>query len=118
MKTKEELDALKKEYESLGSKLQALDENELAQVTGGGENTNVFMPKAPVVTSPMFSIEKGNSSVRGSIGPIKPPNPYGPTQVMCRQCHTSYPYSTRTNYCGFCGAKDWCTDLDPEFFDF
>ena len=35
MKTKEELEALKSEYESLKSKLKELDENELSIITGG-----------------------------------------------------------------------------------
>ena len=35
MKTKEELDALKKEVEELNEELQKLDDKELAQVTGG-----------------------------------------------------------------------------------
>ena len=35
MKTKEELDALKKEVEALDEKLQELTEEELEQVTGG-----------------------------------------------------------------------------------
>ena len=34
-KTKEELDALKKEVEELNEELQKLDDKELAQVTGG-----------------------------------------------------------------------------------
>lgn len=36
MKTKEELNALKEEYESLGRKLSELSEDELTNVTGGG----------------------------------------------------------------------------------
>ena len=35
MKTQEELNALKEEYESLNNKLQELNEEELKQVTGG-----------------------------------------------------------------------------------
>ena len=38
MKTKEELDALKKEVESVNEKLQELTPEELEQVTGGGKN--------------------------------------------------------------------------------
>ncbi len=36
MKTKEELNALKKEVETLNKKLAELNEDELKQVTGGG----------------------------------------------------------------------------------
>ena len=35
MKTKEELNALKEEYETMNKKLAELNEDELAQVTGG-----------------------------------------------------------------------------------
>lgn len=35
MKTKEELNALKEEYEAVGKKLAALSEDELKEVTGG-----------------------------------------------------------------------------------
>ena len=35
MKTKEELDALKEEVETMGKKLRELTEEELAEVTGG-----------------------------------------------------------------------------------
>lgn len=35
MKTKEELDALKEEIETVGEKIKELTEEELAQVTGG-----------------------------------------------------------------------------------
>ena len=38
MKTKEELNALKEEVETLNKKLNELTEDELAQVTGGKEN--------------------------------------------------------------------------------
>lgn len=37
MKTKEELNALKNEVETVSSKLRQLNENELAEVTGGVE---------------------------------------------------------------------------------
>ena len=40
MKTKEELNQLKQEYESLATKLQELTEDELKQVTGGTEEGN------------------------------------------------------------------------------
>ena len=38
MKTKEELNALKEEIEALNKKLAELTEDELAQVSGGGEH--------------------------------------------------------------------------------
>ena len=38
MKTKEELNALKEEFESLNKKLAELSEEEIAQVTGGEDN--------------------------------------------------------------------------------
>ena len=37
MKTKEELNALKEEVEAVNEKLQELTEEEIAQVSGGGE---------------------------------------------------------------------------------
>ena len=46
-KTKEELDALKKEVEELNEKLQKLDDKELAQVTGGfepGSSAKIRLP--------------------------------------------------------------------------
>lgn len=42
MKTKEELNALKAEYESLVSKMKELDENELKEVTGGAPDAYDF----------------------------------------------------------------------------
>ena len=38
MKTKEELNALKEEIESMNKKLVGLTEEEIAQITGGGQN--------------------------------------------------------------------------------
>ena len=43
MKTKEELQELKTEYETLNKKLAELTEEELAQVTGGAGSCDVFM---------------------------------------------------------------------------
>ena len=48
MKTKEELNALKEEVETLNEKLHELTDEELAQVTGGADsstimNTNAFI---------------------------------------------------------------------------
>ena len=42
MKTKEELNALKEEVETLNEKLNELTEEELAQVTGGCKPENPF----------------------------------------------------------------------------
>ena len=59
-KTKEELDQLKQECESLASKLKELNDDELKQVTGGlnpelqGSNTKVvysYMNIVPIVQS-------------------------------------------------------------------
>lgn len=44
MKTKEELKALKQEYESLKRKLEELSEDELKEVTGG---TDFIIPEKP-----------------------------------------------------------------------
>ena len=50
MKTKEELNALKEEVETLNKKLYELTDEELAQVSGGGNN-EIFVcyPKAVIV---------------------------------------------------------------------
>ena len=42
MKTKEELNALKEEVETLNKKLHELTDEELAQVTGGGPDPEVL----------------------------------------------------------------------------
>ncbi len=57
MKTKEELNALKCEVEALSKKLAELNEEELAQVTGG------FMPVAPGVGTPFANI-KGSDIIQ------------------------------------------------------
>ena len=46
MKTKEELEQLKNEYESLNKKLSELSQDELKQVTGGG---NYIVDAYPVL---------------------------------------------------------------------
>ena len=48
MKTKEELNALKEEFETLNRKLAELSEEELAQVSGGFEPGSYSQPKIPV----------------------------------------------------------------------
>ena len=45
MKTKEELNALKEEIESLNKKLAGLTEEEMEQIVGGGHN--YWLPKKP-----------------------------------------------------------------------
>ena len=47
MKTKEELNALKDEFETLNKKLHELTEDELEQVTGGGDYPE---PKGEYIT--------------------------------------------------------------------
>ena len=47
MKTKEELNALKEEVETLNKKLHELTEDELEQVTGGGDYPE---PKGEYIT--------------------------------------------------------------------
>lgn len=44
-KTKEELEQIKKEYEEFNNKLKELSEEELKQVTGGGETTIIDNPE-------------------------------------------------------------------------
>ena len=57
MKTKEELNALKKEVEALSKKLAALTDDELLQVVGGdgqnlgGEKGDEGLPDGQVITS-------------------------------------------------------------------
>lgn len=43
-KTKEELNTLKQEYESLNNRLKELDDDELKQVTGGTNIEDSFVP--------------------------------------------------------------------------
>ena len=49
MKSKEELNALKEEVETLNKKLAELNEDELTQITGGGQLFNVTMKADGVV---------------------------------------------------------------------
>ena len=49
MKTKEELNALKKEVKTLNKKLAELTEEELAQVVGGTENNSTIVKDDDVV---------------------------------------------------------------------
>ena len=71
-KTKEELNALKQEFESLTNKLKELTDDELMQVTGGdgedGEDKpNVIINNGTDYTKAGFSGEEGPRSVFPSI---------------------------------------------------
>ena len=57
MKTKEELNALKEEVETLNRKLHELTEEEFAQVSGGGPEAN--MPLCPQCGMEMFQTQEG-----------------------------------------------------------
>ena len=48
MKTKEELDKLKDEFEALNKKLAELTEDELEQVTGGIGDIDILIPPSTV----------------------------------------------------------------------
>ena len=52
MKTKEELNALKEEVETVSKKLHELTEEELAQVSGGG-----YFSEPPVIREPKPNCE-------------------------------------------------------------
>ena len=52
MKTKEELNALKEEVETLNKKLRELTEEELAEVTGGKD----YVIKHPKIISPLLRV--------------------------------------------------------------
>ena len=47
MKTKEELNALKEEFEALNKKLAELTEDELKQVAGGRDEHTIPLPGSP-----------------------------------------------------------------------
>ena len=49
MKTKEELNAIKEEVESVNEKLQELTEEEIAQVTGGVVRHGIIVPAPPKI---------------------------------------------------------------------
>ena len=51
MKTKEELNALKEEVETINKKLHELTEEELAQVSGGNTLNRPPVPPSPVAES-------------------------------------------------------------------
>ncbi len=66
MKTKEELNALHEEYESMNKKLAELTEEELAQVAGGAGGGNSNCLWILMGASPDRELEVGN-------GGLKPP---------------------------------------------
>lgn len=49
MKTKEELNALKKEFQTLNAKLAELSNDELLQVAGGSMNKSELVPNNGVI---------------------------------------------------------------------
>ena len=55
MKTKEELNALKEEVETVNKKLQELTEEELAQVTGGSKKADIIS----IATGMIIEIKTG-----------------------------------------------------------
>ena len=61
MKTKEELNALKKEVESLNKKLAELSEEELSQVSGGGMSVTI-------VFTFVTGIDKASRTIHGNNG--------------------------------------------------
>ena len=67
MKTKEELNALKEEVETLNQKLAELTDEELAQVSGGGKFLRPDFLVLPVIESPVLGATvspfKGNTSL-------------------------------------------------------
>ena len=66
MKTKEELTALKTEYELLGKKLAKLTEDELTQVTGGLHNMPEIHPDERYVL--LHNMPKKNDDERYVLG--------------------------------------------------
>ena len=61
MKTKEELNALKKEVEALNKKLAELSEEELSQVSGGGMSVTI-------VFTFVTGIDKASRTIHGNNG--------------------------------------------------
>ena len=83
MKTKEELNALKEEVDTLNKKLAELSEDELKQVTGGyvggtcGENNGIIIDNSHLPSDPTYGDGLGGGSG----------------------------YSPETNYGGICGPN-------------
>ena len=64
MKTKEELNQLKIEYETLSGKLQELTEDELKQVTGGINPPTMFDNSVPLKKAPIAQTGKINELIK------------------------------------------------------
>ena len=62
MKTKEELNALKEEVETLNKKLHELTEEELAQVSGGGDVPPELVLEPPVREPPVIKTQPGTDA--------------------------------------------------------
>ena len=62
MKTKEELTALKEEVETLNKKLHELTDEELAQVSGGGDVPRELVIESPVREPPVIKTQPGVDS--------------------------------------------------------
>ena len=68
MKTKEELNALKNEVETLDKKLTALSDEELAQVSGGSDDIVDFISMVyETVTKPLKQAEEEKDKLLASI---------------------------------------------------
>ena len=67
MKTKEELDQLKQEYQSLTSKLRELDKDELELVVGGEDHCGIYAGGSQMVHAPTL----GCAISAGLIGKIE-----------------------------------------------
>ena len=64
MKTKEELNQLKIEYETLSGKLQELTEDELKQVTGGINPPTMLDNSVPLKKAPIAQTGKINELIK------------------------------------------------------
>ena len=64
MKTKEELNQLKIEYETLSGKLQELTEDELKQVTGGINTPTMLDNSVPLKKAPIAQTGKINELIK------------------------------------------------------
>ena len=67
MKTKEELDELKQEYQSLTSKLCELDKDELELVVGGEGHCGIYAGGGQMIHTPTI----GGVTAAGLIGKIE-----------------------------------------------
>ena len=66
MKTKEELNALKEEVETLNKKLHELTEEELEQVSGGGVKLNAIDMSNGIMPGLVSQIVQGQSEETGN----------------------------------------------------